>query len=113
MPDHEPEAEDSEFAAAFNAFLHWFHASDQEKAERNPAAALVADFLGPDGAAHSVVSRDLPVFEHVNLQTAIDAWSAKPGRAVEVRGVLLPPHYSLQLQQLVSAESVPGRLRLV
>ena len=79
---------------------------------RNEVAVLVAGFLGPDGAAHSVVSRDLPAFEHVNLQTALNAWSVRPGRAVEVRGVLLPPHYSLLLQQLVSA-SRRGGLRLI
>src|SRR6201999_621481 len=32
---------------------------------------------------------------------------------VEVHGLLLPPHHSLQLQQIVSAESVPHRLRLI
>jgi DNA polymerase III delta prime subunit len=58
-----------------------------------------------------VVSRDLQVFEHVNLQAAIDAWSARAGRAVEVRGILLPPHHSVQLHQLLGGEW-PGRLRL-
>ena len=107
MPDHASEAVASEFAADFSAFLNWIHQSDPESGERNPVAALVADFLGPDGAAHSVVSRDLPVFEHVNLQTAIDAWSARDGRAVDVQGVLLPQHYRLELQEIVSAKSLP------
>ena len=107
MPDHASEAVASEFAAAFSAFLNWIHQSDPESGERNPVAALVADFLGPEGAAHSVVSRDLPVFEHVNLQTAIDAWSARDGRAVDVQGVLLPQHYRLELQEIVSAKSLP------
>ena len=66
------------------------------------------DFLGPDGMRHSVVTRELPPFEHVNLQTAIDAWSARAGRTVEVRGIALPPHYGgLSLQQLVAGESLP------
>jgi hypothetical protein len=85
MTVHASEAEAREFAAAFSAFLNWIHQSDQESAERNPAAAMVADFLGPEGAVHSVVSRDLPVFEHVNLQTAVDAWSARDGRTVDVQ----------------------------
>jgi hypothetical protein len=110
MPDLAPEAEARAFAASFRSFLDWIHTADAD--QRNEVAVLVADFLGSDGADHSVVSRDLPVFEHVNLQTAINAWSARPGRTVEVRGVLLPPHFSLVLQQLVSAESAPGRLRL-
>jgi hypothetical protein len=107
MPDHAPETEAREFAAAFNAFLNWIHESDGESGKRNPVAALVADFLGPEAAAHSVVSRELPPFEHVNLQTAIDAWSARDGRAVDVQGVLLPQHYRLGLQEIVSAEAVP------
>jgi len=112
MPDQAPEVEARAFAASFRSFLDWIHTADDGD-QRNEVAVLVADFLGPDGLAHSVVSRDLPPFEHVNLQTAINAWSALPGRTVEVRGVLLPPHFSLQLQQLVSADPGPGRLRLI
>src|SRR3984957_6720770 len=107
MPDHAPETEAREFAAAFSAFLNWIHESDQESGKRNPVAALVADFLGREAAAHSVVSRELPPFEHVNLQTAIDAWSACAGRAVDVQGVLLAQHYRLGLQEIVSAEAMP------
>lgn len=59
-----------EFATAFRAFLDWVH-SDASR-DRNEVVALVQDFLGPDGRAHSVVSRQLPVFEHVNLQAAIN-----------------------------------------
>jgi hypothetical protein len=107
MPDHASEAEAREFGAAFSAFLNWIHESDRESGKRNPVAALVADFLGPEASAHSVVSRDLPPFEHVNLQTAVDAWSARDGRAVDVQGVLLPQHYRLELQEIVSAEAMP------
>src|SRR5580693_2025949 len=109
MPDHAPEAEAREFAAAFRGFMEWVHQAADEG--RNEAGALVAGFLGPGSEDHSVVSRDLPVFEHVNLQTAIDAWSARPGRAVEVHGILLPPHHSVQLHQLLGGEWA-GRLRL-
>src|SRR5580692_3459527 len=107
MPDQAPEAEARAFAVSFRSFLDWIHQGDRESGERNPVAALTADFLGPEAAAHSVVSRDLPAFEHVNLQTAIDAWSARDGRAVDVQGVLVPQHYSLNLQEIVSAESLP------
>ena len=78
MPDQAPEAEARAFAASFRSFLDWIHATDQTSGQRNEVAVLVADFLGPEAAAHSVVSRDLPPFEHVNLQTAIDAWSRAP-----------------------------------
>jgi len=107
MTDQAPEAEARAFAASFRSFLNWIHESEQEPGGRNPVAALVAGFLGPEAAAHSVVTRELPPFEHVNLQTAVNAWSARDGRAVEVQGVLLPQHYRLELQEIVSAESLP------
>jgi len=72
MPDQAPEAEAREFAVAFRSFLNWIHAADDE-GQRNEVGVLVTQFLGSDGAAHSVVSRELPVFEHVNLQAAINA----------------------------------------
>jgi hypothetical protein len=108
MPDHAPAADAAEFAAAFRGFLEWINQNPEE--ERNEVVALVADFLGPGGAAHSVVSRDLPAFEHVNLQTALDAWSAMPGRDVQVRGIGLPPHYALTLQNILGDERLPLRL---
>ncbi len=105
MPDA-PDSQAREFAAAFRAFLEWVHAT--AAADDNEVAALVREYLGPDGARHSVVTRDLPAFEHVNLQTAVDAWAAHAGRAAQIRGVALPPHYGgLSLQQLVAGEGLP------
>ncbi len=106
MPDQAPDNEAREFAAAFRGFLDWVHSTEAE--EDNEVSALVRDFLGPDGCQHSVVTRELPAFEHVNLQTAIDAWSAREGRSVEVHGIALPPHHGgLSLQQLVAGEALP------
>jgi hypothetical protein len=103
MPDNAPEADARAFAAQFRSFLDWIHTSARE--ERSEITALVRGFLGPDGAAQSVVTRELAPFEHVNLQTALDAWSALPGRRCEVRGLTLPPHHSTPtLQQLVAGE---------
>jgi hypothetical protein len=96
------------FAASFSKFLDWVHATVQVGEQRNEVSGLVLDHLGPDGAEHSVVTRDLPPFEHVNLQTAVDAWSASPGRTVEVRGVTVPPHFGgLTLQNLISGDGLP------
>jgi hypothetical protein len=101
-----PDRQAREFAAAFRVFLDWIHSP--ATGEDNEVTALVRDYLGADGAQHSVVTRDLPPFEHVNLQTAIDAWSARAGRTVEVRGIAQPPHFGgLSLQQLVAGESLP------
>src|ERR1700677_1075907 len=107
MPGHASDGEAGEFAAAFRAFLDWIHATGEDR-DGNEVAALVRDFLGPEGARQSVVTRQLPPFEHVNLQTAIDAWSARPGRTVEVRGIAMPRDYGrLNLQQLVAADGLP------
>jgi len=106
MPDQAPEHQAREFAAAFRQFLDWIHSP--ATGEDNEVVALVRDYLGADGIQHSVVTRDLPPFEHVNLQTAINAWSARAGRTVEVHGIALPPHFGgLSLQQLVAGESLP------
>jgi hypothetical protein len=111
MSEHAPEAEAREFASAFRAFLEWVHTVGND--ERREVPDLITGFLGSGRGDHSVVTRDLPSFEHVNLQTALDAWSARPGRTVEVRGIAIPPHFGggLSLQQLVAADSLP-RLRL-
>src|SRR5262249_26466279 len=71
MPDQAPEGQAREFAVAFRGFLDWIHST--AVSEGNEVSSLVRDFLSPDGIGHSVVTRDLPPFEHVNLQTAIDA----------------------------------------
>ncbi len=95
-----------EFALAFRRFLDWVHSGPD--AADNEVSVLVRDHLGEQGSEHSVVTRDLPRYEHVNLQTALNAWSARPGRTVDVRGIALPPHYGgLSLQQLVAGEALP------
>jgi hypothetical protein len=101
-------AEIRRFATAFRSFLEWVHSSAAGVDQADEVSRLVADVLGPDGVARSVVTRDLPPFEHVNLQTAIDAWSAESGRRVDVRGIALPPHFGVvSLHQLVSGEAMP------
>ena len=106
MLDQAPDEAAREFAAAFCRFLDWIHSSDD--AEGNEVSLLVRGYLEGDGAQQSVVTRELAPFEHVNLQTALDAWSARAGRTVEVRGIALPPHYGgLSLQQLVAGEGLP------
>jgi hypothetical protein len=104
-------ASDSEarmFAAAFRSFLEWLHSDAAGARERNEVARLVGDFLGEGASERSVVTRSLPVFEHVNLQTALDAWSQEPGRDVAVHGISIPPHHrTVTLQQLLTGESLP------
>jgi DNA polymerase III delta prime subunit len=95
------DAEAREFADAFRAFLGWVHSDAVQ--DRDEVAELVRGFLGEEGSQRSVVTRSMPVFEHVNLQTALNAWSGEAGREVVVQGLMLPAHYGgVTLQQLVS-----------
>jgi hypothetical protein len=100
------ESETREFATAFRSFLEWVQAGRRD--ESNQVVQLIGDFLGADGRAHSVVSRRLPVFEHVNLQTALNAWSTQADRSVAVHGITLPPHYGpVNLQQVLTGDGIP------
>ena len=95
------ESEAREFAASFRSFLEWVH-DDARGGTRDEVAELVVGFLG-NRSQRSVVSRSLAAFEHVNLQTAINAWSSEPGREVVVHGLMLPPHHGdVTLQQVVT-----------
>ena len=78
MADGGADAAVREFAAVYRRFLEWVH-SVAGGDDLNEVAGLVQDVLGAEGAAQSVVARELAAFEHVNLQTAVDAWSADAG----------------------------------
>lgn len=102
------ESEARDFARAFRSFLEWVHSQEIATQDRNEVVALVADHLGPEGSQRSVVARVLPAFEHVNLQTALDAWTTQPGRSVALHGITLPPHYGpVTLQQILTGEGIP------
>jgi hypothetical protein len=101
------ESEAREFAGAFLSFLEWAHSHDP-RGERNEVVALVGTYLGEEAQGRSVVTRALPPFEHVNLQTALDAWSREPGRRVAVHGFSIPPHHpTVTLQQILTGEGMP------
>jgi len=106
------DSEARQFATTFRSFLEWVHSEQAGGWERNEVVALIGEFLGGEASGRSVVTRSLPVFEHVNLQTALDAWSREPGREVAVHGISVPPHHgTVTLQQLLAGEGMP-RLRL-
>ena len=96
------------FAASFRTFLDWLHSGTATGDGGNEVVRLVREWLGPDGLAESVVRRDLPPFEHVNLQVALDAWSAADGRTVQVHGLAQPQHFGpLSLQVLLHGDGLP------
>jgi hypothetical protein len=108
MPDHASGEQARDFAASFRGFLEWIHSPAAGAGDGNEVSRLVREFLGHEGTEQSVVTRELPRFEHVNLQTAVDAWSGQAERTVDVRGIALPPHYgSVTLQQLAAGEALP------
>ena len=97
-----------EFAQAFRELLTWLQDGESGRSRRNEVVALVRDHLGEAGLAQSVVGTDLPPFEQVNLQAALNAWSAQPGRTVQVRGLDLPPHFGpVSLRQLQHGDALP------
>jgi hypothetical protein len=102
------DSEAREFAAAFRSLLEWVHSDEAGARDRNEVVALVADYLGEEAVGRSVVTRALAPFEHVNLQTALNAWSGEPGREVAVHGFSIPPHHPpVTLQQILTGEGLP------
>ena len=98
----------AELARALTGVFSWAQEVDAASSRGNEVVALVRGALGEQGLGRSVVSRDLPPFEQVNLQVALDAWSAQPGRSVAVHGLALPPHFSgVSLQQLLHGDGLP------
>ncbi|MGH8937769.1 MAG: hypothetical protein ACRDV2_00275, partial [Actinomycetes bacterium] len=96
-----------EFARAFRSFLTWVHDEEHEQ-RRHEVVRLLRDHLREDVDQVSVVARDLPPFEQVNLQVALDAWSAEAGRTVDVRGLAMPPHYGgVSLHQMLHGDALP------
>ena len=102
-----------DFAASFRELLAWAQSvAPPSASHRNEVVEVVHAHLGESGRASSVVSRDVPLFEQVNLQVALDAWGAEPGRSVQVHGLALPENWGpVGLQDLVVGEvHVPVRL---
>jgi cell division protease FtsH len=109
-PQHASDDEARAFASAYRSFLTWVHEVDGD-GRGNAVVALLQDHLGP-AVEQSVLGNELPVFEHVNLQVAVDHWMTDAGRTVAVHGVSCPPHYeSPSLQHLVHGEGL-GHVRL-
>lgn len=95
------------FARSFGRLLDWLQVG-AGSGSREEVVALLHEHLGEGGVRRSVVSRQLPPFEHVNLQAALDAWTAEPRRTCRVQGVALPPHFGgLTLQALLGGEGLP------
>ena len=85
------------FARAFTSLFEWVQEVGQEGGDGGqPARARLREHA-PDVGERSVVSRTWATFEHVNLQGALEAWAAQPGRTVEVVG-LRPVHPGMPVE---------------
>jgi len=105
MPADEHQARD--FARALQELMTWLNVAGARDVS-NEVVALVRGHLGTDGLERSVVGRQLPVFEQVNLQVALNAWVAQPGRQVVTHGLALPQHYGpVGLQSLLHGDGLP------
>ncbi|CAA9333145.1 MAG: Cell division protein FtsH [uncultured Frankineae bacterium] len=102
----------SQLAGSVRELLDWLSEVAPRRDRDDEVAALVLGHLGDAGRSTSVVSREIAPFEQVNLQVALSAWAAEPGRTVDVQGLALSEEYGpTSLQDIVHGE-VNGPLRL-
>ena len=99
-------AEARALARALGLLVDWAQA-DRGGAAADPVVALLREHLGDDALEHSIVTRTLPAFEHVNLQLALAAWTAQPGRTATEHGWTVPPHHEVDLHQMIGGEHLP------
>ena len=84
MPMDDPEVE--ELVRVFGKFAR--HALNQaEPEERSPFPAMFEELLGVDPLGLPTVRRSYPVWQHVNLQVALDALGADPDITSECVGL--------------------------
>jgi hypothetical protein len=79
-----------DFAQSFRGFLRWIQETDTGDSHSNEVVKLVRSHLGADGLAQSVVSRELPPFEQVNVQVALTRGRLSPGVTSPPRGLPCP-----------------------
>lgn len=97
-------------ATDVSQFVNWVHQNAGEQDARNEIMKLLGDQLGSN-AAQSVVTKDIQQVEQVNLQVALDAWMAEPGRSVDVRGIFVPRHHMQpDLTSLITGNGTPVQL---
>ncbi len=66
--------------------------------------SLLGHHLGPGAARLGVVEDTWPLYEHVNVQTALDVWLAEPGREHELVGVSGFQHREFGLAELLTGD---------
>ena len=80
-----PEISAASFGDAFRAFLE--QAVNQQPTEEPPFVARLAGHLGADPRGLPIITERMSSIEHPNVQAALDAWNAAPGRTSELVGM--------------------------
>jgi Cdc6-like AAA superfamily ATPase len=70
--------------------------------ERVTLSRILAEFLGDGAPSLEVVQESWPGNEHVNVQAALDAWLAEPGRTSELVGIVGYQHRPFGLGELLT-----------
>lgn len=94
------EAEVAEFARTFRRFLETVNELGVPE-EGAPLRATLETHLGRDAQRLPVVADRFPSFEHVNVQVAVDALLAEPGRSHQLVGLLGDQHAFMSFADLV------------
>jgi hypothetical protein len=70
--------------------------------ERPTLSRMLSEHLGPDCGGLDVVAESWADYEHVNVQVALDAWLAEPGRSHRLVGVRGFQHREFGLAELLT-----------
>ena len=88
------------------------HTVEVARADERPTIRRrLLSFVGPLQEA-PVVSDTWPMYDHVNVQRALDAWLAEPGREHELVGITGFQHMEFGLAELFHTEERHSPLRL-
>ncbi len=103
--DGDDEREMRELGRTFVRFMEWAHRQGEQ--EQSPLTGMVRAHLS--GATQDpVVTRRWSAFEQVNLQRAVEKWSAQDGRNTTVQGISVPPRYGdVSLGQVLDGNHLP------
>jgi len=89
-----------EFAGAFQRFLEW---APTMAAREGTVAARLHEHFGVDPSSFPATTLEVTQYDRPNVQVALDAHLAQPGRSAELVGVAAPsPHFELSFSQLVA-----------
>ncbi len=103
------ELDPAALAGALQSLARWAEAN--APAPASPLAERLRAHLGADPAELPVVSEALSPFDRVNLQLALDAWAARPGRTSDVIGLSVERGYRYGLAELLRPEGLGPLLR--